>query len=313
MKCMVTGAAGFIGSALVNTLAEKGYVVKAVTHSSKPKHRIKNVEYVKGDITDIDSLKPLVKDVEVVFHCAAHVKDYGPKKPFYDINVGGTKNLVEVCKNGDVKRFIFLSHIRYESNKRYGLYSKTKKIAENVLLDEYKNNKLPIVIIRPGNVYGPGSTIWVLRNIESIKKNRITLVNHGNGIFLHTYIDNLIDALLLAMEKPEAVGKDINVTDGDYTVTYGKYFNDLAELIGEKPITKNLSKTSAMIIAKIMIFLNKVLKIKPWVTPTAVNILTNEQKISIEKAKEILGYRPKIDYEQGMKNIQEWLKKESYI
>ena len=98
MKCLVTGAAGFIGNALVKRLVEDGHEVKALIHKTQPKYCEKKVEYINGNITDVDSIKPLVKNVDVVFHCAAFVKDYGPKDIFYRINVDGTKNLVEACE-----------------------------------------------------------------------------------------------------------------------------------------------------------------------------------------------------------------------
>ena len=313
MKCLVTGAAGFIGNALVKRLVKEGFDVKALIHETKPKNYENKAEYIKGDITNIDTIRPLVKDIDIVFHCAAFVKDYGPKKIFYKINVEGTKNLVNAFRGIEIKRFIFLSHMRYEDSKKFEFYSETKKIAEQFLLKKYKENSFPIIIIRPGNVYGPGATIWVLRNLNSIKKNRITLVNNGNGIFIHTYIDNLLDALISAMKKPDIIGEDFNITDDDYSITYGKYFNDLARIVGEKPITKNLSKNKAMMIGKIMILLNRIFKIKPWVTPTAVNILTSDKKISIEKAKKLLDYSPKINYDEAMKRITIWLKEEGYL
>lgn len=313
MKCLVTGAAGYIGNALVKRLVKEGHEVKALIHNIVPKDIEKKAEYINGDITDIDSIRAVVKDIDILFHCAAIVKDYGPKKFFYKINVEGTKNLVIACQNTQLKRFIFLSHMRYEDRKKFGFYSESKAVAEEFLFKKYKEKGFPTIIIRPGNVYGPGATIWVLRNINSIKKNRIALVNNGNGIFIHTYIDNLLDAILSAMEKPGIIGEDFNITDGDYSITYGKYFNDLAKIVGAKPITKNLSKNKAMVIGKIMIFLNKIFKIKPWVTPVAVNILTNEKEISIEKAKKLLDYTPKINYYEAMKRIATWLKEEGYL
>lgn len=313
MKCLVTGAAGYIGGSLVKRLIQEGYDVKALIHKTKPKNYEKKAEYVEGDIGDFDTINHILKDIDIVIHCAAYVKDYGSKKTFFRINVDGTKNLVTASKTNAVKRFVFLSHITYESTKRFGFYSETKAIAEEFLLNEYTKNKFPVTIIRPGNVYGPGATLWVIRNIESIRKRRITLVDNGNGIFLHTYIDNLLDAIIASIKEPNAVGKGFNITDGDHSITFGRYFNDLAKLIGEKPIKRNLSKNKAMLIGKMMILLNKIFKIKPWVTPTAVNIITNQEKISIEKSKKILKYTPKINYAEGMKQIKKWLENESYV
>jgi nucleoside-diphosphate-sugar epimerase len=74
-----------------------------------------------------------------------------------------------------------------------------------------------------------------------------------------------------------------------------------------------MSKTTAMFIAKFMIFLYKIFRVKPWITPLSVNIFTNKEKVSISKAKTLLGYKSKINYDDGMKRVEKWLKKQNYI
>lgn len=313
MKCFVTGAAGFIGNALVKRLIMEGYEVRALIHKTKPKNYEKKAEYVIGNIAEYDTIKYFVKDVDFVFHCAAIVKDYGPLEIFHKVNFEGTKNIAEACKEFDVKKFIFLSHIRYESEKYSGYYSKTKSMAEQYLLKKYNKSKFPVVIIRPGNVYGPGATTWVLRPLRSIQKNRISLIDHGNGIFLHTYIDNLLDALIRVINVSEISGEIIDITDGDNSTTWNEYLNLIAKIAGKPNINKNMSKKTALYIGKIMILLNKIFKINPWITPMAAQVLTNQQKVSIEKAKSLLDYEPKIDYQDGIKRVENWLRKENYI
>ena len=313
MRCLVTGAAGFIGDALVKRLIKEGHEVKALLHKTKPNIYEKKAEYATGDITNIDLVKPLVKDVDVVFHCAAFARDYGPKEIFLRVNFEGTKNLVLACEAFEVKKFIFLSHIRSESKKAIGYYSKTKAMAEHYLLDKYKKDRFPVIIIRPGNVYGPGAKRWVLRLLQAIKKNRIALIDGGKGIFLHTYIDNLVDALLAAMKEPRVIGEMIDVTDGDNNTSWGKYLISLAKMTGKTNIKWNLSKKTVLLLSKLAMISYRLFKIEPLVTPMAVEVFTNQQKVSIEKARYLLGYKPKIDYQEGMKQIEKWLRTENYI
>lgn len=313
MNCLVTGSTGFIGSALTKRLVKEGYNVKALIHNKKSDLNEKNVEYILCDLTKPSDLKKLPLNIDVLYHCAALVRDYGPKNDFYSVNFEGTKNLVDTFKNSNLNYFIFLSHINYEEEKEIGYYNLSKRLAESYLNEKFEKDNFPTVIIRPGNVYGPGANTWVIRIIELIKKKRIALIDNGKGIFLHTYIDNLIDALIATMNTPKSIGQTIDITDGDYSVTWGKYFNDLVNILGEKPIKKNFSKKSAMILAKIMMFMYKLNITEPWVTPTAVGILTNNKTISIKKAEKILKYQPKIDYHAGMKNVENWLRKEGYI
>ncbi len=313
MKCLVTGSSGFIGSALIQRLSSEGYKVRGLYHNKKPESKFDNVVYFKGDVADIDSLKPAIDGVEVVFHCAALVRDYGKRNKFLDVNFEGTKNLVNLSKKYGVTRFIFLSHLDYENVNNFGYYSESKKLAEKYLIEENQHEKFPSIIIQPGNVYGPGRAVWVLFPLKAIKRHRIALIDKGNGIFLHTYIDNLVDALLKSIEAEEAIGKIIQITDGDNATRWGDYLNSLAELAGESNIKKNLSKKNALFIARIMNFLNKIFGIKPILSPTAVNILSNQTKVSIKMANEILNYNPVINYKEGMVRVEDWLRGEGYI
>jgi len=307
MNCLVTGAAGFIGSALIQRLASEGHQVKGLFHKNKPLINSENIFYIQGDLSDDTITRNLAKNIDVVFHCAGLVNDYGKKKDFYKVHVNGTKNLVESCKRYQCKKFIFLSHIPYESNKKKHPYQKTKELAESYLFLEYKKNQLPTVIIRPGNVYGPHATTWVNRPLKAINKDRIALINKGEGIFLHTYIDNLIDSLILTMNTSGIDGEIIEITDGDNSINWGMYLNDLSEIIGKKPIKRNISKSFAFILGNMMIFLHSLFGVKPLITPYAVEIFSNKKKISIEKANKLLNYQPKIDYETGMNLIKKWI------
>jgi nucleoside-diphosphate-sugar epimerase len=227
--------------------------------------------------------------------------------------VEGTKNLIVASEASLVKKFIFLSHIRYESGKHRGYYHETKGIAEQSLMEKYTHDQFPVIIIRPGNVYGPGATTWVLRPLQAIQKNRIALIDKGTGIFLHTYIENLLDALLSTLHEPRAVGEIIDITDGDNSTTWGDYLNALANMTGKPPIKKNMSKRTALVVSKLMMIGYTLFKIEPWVTPVAIEIFTNQNTVSIEKAKTLLRYKPIVDFTKGLEHVERWLKVKGYI
>jgi nucleoside-diphosphate-sugar epimerase len=130
---------------------------------------------------------------------------------------------------------------------------------------------------------------------------------------LHTYIDNLLDALQSTLTVPGLEGEVIEITDGDNTTTWKTYLNDLAALAGKPPITRNIPKTTAYIISQFMMIRYFLLHTDPLLTPTAVRIFTNKKEVSIEKATTLLGYTPVIDYAEGMRRTALWLKTEQYI
>jgi nucleoside-diphosphate-sugar epimerase len=312
MNCLVTGATGFIGSALVERLVHEGHHVRAVLHTTPPRQRHQRVEYVSADMTDSSSLPTVTKDIDIVFHCAALVKDYGSTKEILKVNLQGTRYLTDACGK-QIQKFVFLSHLHNTSTTRAGAYSHSKAQAENYLLEKHRIEQFPAVIIRPGNVYGPGASTWVVRPLRSIQQDRIALINNGNGIFLHTYIDNLIDALIAAMDAPSTKGEIMEITDGDNQTTWKTYFNDLATLAGKPPITRTMTKTTALLLSHSMMLRYHLFHREPLVTPTAVHILTNQRTVSLEKARTLLGYRPLITYSEAITHIGEWLRAEQYI
>jgi len=312
MNCLVTGASGFIGSALVKRLVQNGHRVRAGLHKTSPPHHETQVDYVIADLTDPASLTPLVHDIDTVYHCAADVKDFGSKKEIMDVNLKGTQHLVKACGN-KIHQFIFLSHLHSTSPTYIGAYSSSKGLAEQYLLQQHQNNQFPVVIIRPGSVFGPGATTWCLRPLQAIQQDRIALIDHGTGIFLHTYIENLLDGLLSIPAVSHLEGEIIEITDGDNTTTWKTYLNDIAALAGKTPITRNITKTTASIISHSMMIRYHLFHKTPLLTPTAVHLFTNHRTVSIEKAHKLLGYSPKVHYVEAMKHIAQWLQKEQYI
>jgi nucleoside-diphosphate-sugar epimerase len=312
MNCLVTGASGFIGSALVKRLTQEGYHVRAVLHTSVPQHRLTEVDYVTADLTDPTSLSDLIHDGDVVFHCAALVKDFGSKKTFMNVNFKATQYLAEAC-NHKIQRFIFLSHLHHVSTQQRGWYSYSKALAEQYLLHKQQRENFPAVIIQPGNVYGPGATTWCLRPLQAIQQDHIALINHGKGLFLHTYIDNLLDGLLRALTASSIEGEVIQITDGENNTTWKTYFNDLAALAGKEPITRSLAKPTVSLISWYMMLRYFLFHKEPLITPTAVRMFTNTDAVSIENAKKLLGYTPSIRYSEAMTRIADWLKSEQYI
>ena len=311
MRCLVTGAAGFIGNALVQRLTNEGHSVRALIHQKTPETLDCQVRYIAADLTDPSSLPAATKDIDVVFHCAAMVKEYGSKQDFLKVNVDGTKNLVEAC-SPDLKRFVFLSHLHSDTGRKYGWYSYSKGLAEHYLIQRFHATGFPVVIIRPGNVIGPGEAVWVLKPLRAIQHNHIALIDKGSGIFHHTYIDNLLDALIITMQTQSCVGETIEITDGDNTTTWGDYLNAIAHIAGKPTITKKMPKSTALTLSYLMKG-SSLFGGEPLLTPSIVHFFTTKRTVSLQKAEHILGYKPKITYDEALKRIQTWLKTQRYV
>lgn len=306
MKCVVTGSSGYIGGFLVARLISLGHEVVGLDCVSS-KSPVQGAEYVQKDISCSDGLSEVLHDAEWVFHCAAIVKDFGSKDQFFSINVEGTKNVAGAC-GPSLRRFVFLGHIPYEKKRKGNLYRETKDLALEWLLDRCRSDGFPLVVLRPGNVFGPGKSMWVLRPFSSIKNGRITLIDGGRGIFLHTFVENLVDALLLAASVEGVEGEVFDITDGDNQTSWGKYINDLASLLG-KSVSLSMPAFVARGVGRLSVWLAKFSGKEPVVSPTAVEIFANKQKISIAHASKVLGYSPQVSYDEAFEKISLSLEK----
>jgi len=327
LSALVTGASGFIGGRLAERLtAEEGVRVRGMVRNMKRAERLRGIplEIVKADLLDLTSLREAVKGCALVFHCAAVVRETGDRNEFLQTNVKGTENILRVSLDAGVKRFIHFSSVavygmnppdRADETSPYqpcgNLYCDTKIAAEKAVWTAYQKADLPIVMIRPANVYGPYSNPWTIRPVKLINSRQMMLINGGNGICNYVYIDNLIDATLVAMKRDPSVGQVYLISDG-MTVTWKEFFGYYAQMAGKKGIRSVpqwLGKTIALSMEVVSKFTGK----PPKLTREAVRLLTRQARFSIEKARRELNYRPRYSLEEGMRLTEQWLRETGYL
>jgi nucleoside-diphosphate-sugar epimerase len=198
MLALVTGASGFIGGRLAERLAtEEGVRVRAMVRSTQKAGHLRKLplEIVQGDLLDPQSLNKAVEGCDLVFHCAALVRETGVKKEFYQTNVEGTENILKAAVHAGVKKFIHMSSVAvYGLNPPDGadenipyqpcgyLYCDTKITSEEIVWACHRDRKLPVVVIRPAPVYGPHSKQWTMLPIKMIKSGKMMLINDGTGL-----------------------------------------------------------------------------------------------------------------------------------
>jgi nucleoside-diphosphate-sugar epimerase len=327
LLALVTGASGFIGGRLAERLAtEEGVRVRAMVRSAGKAGRLAKLplEIVEGDLLDPQSLSRTVKGCDLVFHCAALVRETGKKKEFYQINVQGTENIVKAAVAAGVKKFVHMSSVAvYGLNPPDGadedtafqpcgnLYCDTKIAAEKVVWAYHRDKGLPVVVIRPTNVYGPHSKPWTLLPIKMINSGKMMLINGGTGLCNYVYIDNLIDATLLATKRDESVGQAYIITDG-VALPWKEFFGCYAQMAGRpqmRSVSEQVGKIAALGMEITSMFTGKPAKI----TRQAVGFLTKKACFSIEKARRELGYQPRLSLKKGMQITEQWLREEGHL
>ncbi len=322
----VTGGTGFIGTNLVRRLLAQGHTVRLLARSPAKARALFDDEVVviPGDLSDGEALARGCRGAEAVFHLAAQVGDFGPRKGYYRTNVEGTRAVVSAADRADAGRLIYMSTNAVTGIKRTfvtdesapytrtgGHYGISKGMAEQIIRDRHRENGFPGVILRPPVVYGPGSANWILRPLGLMKRGTMVLIDKGRGLCWHAFVDNLVDAALLAATHPKAPGEVFIISDGKDDTTWGDYFNRLAGIAGYGPVTANVPKPVAVAVAHVSYGLYAAFGIRPKLTPLGVGILTSGAPVSIEKARTVLGYKPKVDLTEGMRRVGEWLKVEA--
>jgi nucleoside-diphosphate-sugar epimerase len=327
MKVLITGATGFIGSHILKVLVAKGHKVRALVRKTSDTSSIKgpDVELAYGDITSPESLKAAVKGVDAVIHLAAMVSDFGPYKDFVALNIDGVRNILDAAKDEGVSRFVHFSTNDVLGIHKGGVvvddslpykktgypYPDTKIEGEKIAFEYYKKYNLPVTAIRPSWVYGPGDRTFIPEVVDAMRTGMMIYFGDKKNTISLNYIDNLTDAVLLLLERPEAVGEAFIAND-DHPVTWEWLVKKLAEGLDLKLPKITLPFGLAMWLARIVEFFFKLFRIKsrPPLTTYAINICGSNMIYSAKKMKDVLGYKSKVLPEEGMKRTIEWLSRQ---
>jgi nucleoside-diphosphate-sugar epimerase len=314
MKVLVTGATSMIGVATVQELLRSGHEVRILQRGESPL----NVEVVRGDIRDAEVVTQAVSGCDVVIHAAAKVGLVGSYSEFYDINVAGTKNVVEAAVEAGCRGIVYVSSpsVSYSrtpvngesappaTDDVIGHYSKTKSIAERMVIAE---QRIATVAIRPHLVWGPGDTQLVGRIVERARQNRLALVNRGEAIVDTTYIDNVADALTAAAERIGVVGelngKALVVSNGE-----PRTVANLVELICQAANVPFAPRTISLRAAVALgVIIETLFKLKPSAEPPLTKFTAYQLGIShwfdISETRRLLEWAPRISLNEGFQEL----------
>ncbi len=317
---LITGIDEFIGQRAAELAIAQGMKVRGLQNSAFHDKKVKDlvgVEVIVGNINDVKIAQKACQGVDIVLHTAQLAQEAGALKDFREVNVDGTVNIAKAAKNAGVKTFIHLSSVMVYGFNYPNLvtesdnlssednpYCQTKIEAETALLQLNNPPDFDITIIRAGDVYGPGSIPWIVRPVHFMRQKLFAYASDKPGVINHVYVDNLIDAIFLAIAK-ETSGEIFNITDGKET-SWKDYFTRLAE-ISNSPAPMSLGKDEIKLFLKLRVQGQKLFRKKADILPESIDFMTRPYAYSIAKAQNLLNYSPKIDLEQGLQRTQKWL------
>ncbi len=311
IKVFITGANGFIGRALASRLREVGCQVGGVDLTADPDNGV-----IAGSTGDPARWSRALIGIDVVIHTAAIVSNAAKLDQAWDVNVLGTRRVLDAAVANGVGRFVHLSSVAaygfdfpdhvdeaYPVRVNGFSYTDTRVNSEAVVLASHAAGEIECTIIRPSDVYGPASKPWIVLPLQIIKEGKMLLPNGGSGILSPVYIDNLVDGLVLALSSDEAAGEIFILGDG-FGLTCGEYFGRLAGMVGGR--VRTLPTGAAIAIANIMGFVERRLGRASELNTATMLMLNRPGTYSIDKARRVLGFEPAVTFDDGMDRVEAW-------
>ncbi len=305
---VITGGAGFIGSTLAGRLADRNRVTlfdnlarNTIQHTGGAQHP--NVSLVQGDILDPAAVKRVVTDADIVVHAAAIAGiDTVIKSPVktMEVNMIGTANVLRAAQEAGVKDRV----IEFSTSEVFGsmayrvteenqavagsagearwVYAVSKLAGEHLAHAYFREHGMPIVTLRPFNIYGPGQTGEGAIQIfirKALRNEPISIYGDGSQIRAWCFVDDMVDALMLALEHPKAIGESFNVGNARAVTTIFGLAEAVCRVLGSR----------------------SEIVFKP---PLSADI---ELRIpETRKAAEVLGFKAKVDLEEGIRRTADW-------
>jgi 2-alkyl-3-oxoalkanoate reductase len=261
--------------------------------------------------------------VDIVYHSAALADEWISAREAYSVNVEGTRNLLEAARAAGVKRFVFISSLAVLGMKdHYGTgsdapyhktgdsYIDTKIDSEQLALDYYKKYGFPVIVVRPGFVFGPRDNKLIPRISERLRKKQFMFVGSGKNKINVVYVENLTDAVIRAAKFEKAIGQKYNVTN-DSGMTLEDLISKIVDIWKFEKPKKHIPRFIAYLACGILTKWALLTKAKdpPFITKTRIKFLSLNLDFDITKTRNELGYVPRISIEEGLKRTKDWMDK----
>lgn len=327
-KILITGAAGFIGSHLVELILREEpidklrlFVAEGESLDNLPKEKF---DIVFGDIRDKKKLRHAMRNVSIVYHLAAKTIDggkYYKDSEYKEVNIEGTRNLLYECRNRKIKKFVLFSSIavyglpawtgdmrnfdELQPKKPVEIYGWSKLMAENELIEAHRRWDIPYVIIRPTTVYGPRDVRNLLELYRAIMKHLFFFIGNGKNKMDYVFVGDVVRGARLAQLS--------NNKEGDYIIGAGKplTLNEIVRCVSSSinawVIPLHVNKSLGLSLSYALSVVGKLIGVRFPLFPSRVKVLTSNCYFNTSKAEKELNYHPQISFEEGTKITSKWL------
>jgi nucleoside-diphosphate-sugar epimerase len=329
MTVLVTGATGFTGGHLARLLRTRGHRVRALV---RPKSRAAaaplsaaGIEIALGDVTDARSLADASRDVEVVYHVAALYREAGvPSSAFVDVNVDGTRRVLDAARNAGVRRVVHCStagvhgHVEHPPATEDAplapgdQYQRTKLEGETLAREYGQRSGAPeVVIARPVGIYGPGDTRF-LKLFRGIARRQFPMLGPGQVFYHLTFVDDVVEGLRLCGETSSAAGGTFLLAGPRYTT-----LNDLVALIARvldvSPPWLRLPVWPVWLAGALCEAVCVPLRLEPPLYRRRVDFYRKSRAFDTSRAQRALGFHPAVALEDGIRRTAAWYREQGLL
>lgn len=317
----VTGANGFIGRAVAARYRALGAEVRGVDLRADPEGNV-----VAGDLGEAGAWQEHARGCELVVHTAAVVSNTAPPELYRRISVGGVRRALDAALAGGAHRFLHVSscgaygwHRPPDADERTPItvlsgnaYQDAKAASEHPALAAHAAGEIAVTIVRPSDVYGPGSRPWVLIPLDLLRRGLFFLPAHGRGVFAPIHVDDLVDGIVLAAGSAAAAGHIFNLL-GPAPTTTAEFFAHHQRWAGRSGPPRSFSTPVALRLAGALAFAARLAGRPTEASRESMLMLSKQHVPSMEKARRMLGYAPRVDLDEGMRRTEAWLREQGLI
>jgi len=321
---LVTGATGFLGKRLVELLVQKGYPVRALSRKLSNIEKLKGlpVEIYFGDVSDIQSLTTAFQGVDIVVHAAADTS--GSEEDGRLNTIQGTRNVIDLSGKLKIKRLIYISSCSVygvtdykewelvtedSSLERYpekrGHYTNAKFQAEEIVTAAMKKGHVPIVCLRPGTIFGPGGEIFTPMMGFSLGAKLFVIIGRGDFVLPFVYVDNLVSAIIQAIDKKESIGKIYNVVDPD-NPTKKQYVESLLKRLYPRSKFIYVPYTIFFSMVFCQEILTKLLRRNPFLTRYRLTSSQKNIRYDSRRLQQNLDWNPEYSFKSAIDKMLEY-------
>jgi 2-alkyl-3-oxoalkanoate reductase len=321
---VVTGATGLVGSHIVEQLVARGERVRGVVRAPAHAAFLKQMgsETAVADLQDVAALRRAFSGATIVYHCAAKVSDWGPWREFVADTVQGTRNALEACRAEGVGRVLFLS-----SSTVFGTKVGTHTITEETPLppvgdlwrwDYYGRSKILaeeaarefgslVTTIRPTWCYGPRDRASIPRIIDNLRRGRLSIIGTGNNALNLLHARDAADGAVLAANQLAAAGQSYNL-NGPGDVTQLEFYNAISDAVGLPRLQEHVTLAFAQRVALFVEVIGRLIRkaTPPRYTRRAIDRMNQATHYSTEKARQHLGWQPRVSFADGIRETMAW-------